>query len=222
MQVLIVGGGKMGRYLAKDLSEKNIDVVLIEQDQQKACRLTEDHRIKVVHGDGSEPEVLKKAGVEEADVVLAVTNDDHDNLAICQMAERQFHVPRTFTAVNTPGNEKLFEWLGVNVAVSSSSILAALVTRDVNLEEMTSLLNQKVGDLNMVEIRVCNGAPVAGRKIKDIDLPMEAILVTILRGDTVLVPRGNTVLRDGDKVLALADSDAQDELVHQLNGGALR
>ncbi len=222
MRVLIVGGGKMGRYLAKDLTEKQINVTLIEQDEEKARNIKQDPRILVVHGDGSEPEVLKKAGIEETDVVLAVTNDDHDNLAICQMAERQFHVPRTFTAVNTPGNEKLFEWLGVNVAVSSSSILAALVTKEITLEEITSLLNQKVGDLNMVEIKVCTGAPVAGQKIKDIDLPMEAILVTILRGDTALVPRGNTVLRDGDRVLALADSSAQEELVHQLNGGALR
>lgn len=220
MQVLIVGGGKMGRYLAKNLSEKEINVILIEQDQAKCTRMANDPLIRVLNGDGSEPEVLKKAGVEKADVLLAVTNDDHDNLAICQVAERQFHVPRTFTAVNTPGNEKLFEWLGVNVAVSSSSILEALVTREISLEEITSLLDQKVGDLRMVEIRVSNGAPVAGKKIKDIELPMEAILVTILRGDTALVPRGNTVLRDGDRVLALADNAVQGDLVHQLNGGA--
>jgi len=219
MFVLIVGGGKMGRFLAKDLSEKKLEVVLIEQSEEKCRRIKQDEKIEVVCGDGSEAEVLQKAGIEECDVVLAVTNNDHDNLAICQLAERQFHVPRTFTAVNTPGNEKLFEWLGVNVAVSSSSILSALVNQEVTLEELSSLINRQAGDLRMVEIKVSESARVLGKKLKDIDLPMESILVTILRGDSAIVPRGNTVLKEGDRVLALADPDAEEELIDHLNGG---
>lgn len=218
MVVFIVGGGKMGRYLAKFFLEKEYRVTMIEQNIKKCRRISKELDINIMHGDGSEAAVLKKAGIEEADVVLAVTEDDHDNLAICQLAERQFGVARTFTAVNTPGNEKLFEWLGVNVAVSPSSILAALVDRKISIDDITTLVSLPVGDLKMLEITINEGAPVAGKKLKKIDLPMEAILVTILRGNDVLVPRGSTVLKNGDVVIALTDPAVEDELIERLNG----
>lgn len=219
MEILIVGGGKMGRFLAKEFLEKGYGVTLIEQDIKKCHLMDSNETFNMVHGDGSEAEVLKKAGIEEASVVLAVTDDDHDNLAICQLAERQFNIPRTFTAVNTPGNEKLFEWLGVNVAVSSASILAALVEKDVTLDDFTSLLNLQLGDLQMVEVKIKTNAPVLGQKVKNIDLPMESILVTILRGEEAIVPRGNTTLMENDIILALTNHDAEKDLVHKLNGG---
>ncbi len=218
MFILIAGGGKMGRYLAKEFLDKGYKVNLIEQDEEKCRQINKELNIDIVNGDGSEIEVLKKAGIEEADVVLAVTNDDHDNLVICQLAERQFNIPRTFTAVNTPGNEKLFDWLGVNVAVSSSSILAALVEKQVNLNDITSLLNYQVGDLQLVEIPIGESAPVVGKKIKNIDLPMEVILVTILRDNNALVPRGNSTLKGGDIVLALTEPRVERNLVQRLNG----
>lgn len=218
MFILVIGGGKVGRFLTRDFLEKGYRVHLIEQDQGKCLELEMEFKTTVVNGDGSELEILKKAGIEEADVVLAVTSDDHDNLAICQLAERHFNIPRTFTAVNTPGNEKLFEWLGVNVAVSSSSILAALVEKQVSLDEITSLLNYQVGDLHLVEIPIRDGAPVIGKRIKNIDLPMEVILVTILRENNALVPRGNSILKGGDIVLALTESRIEEELKVKLNG----
>lgn len=219
MHIIIVGGGKMGRFLAKEFAEKGYAVTLVEQNIEKSKQLALNSTIRLINGDGSEIEVLKKAGIEEVDVLLAVTNNDHDNLAICQLAERQFHVPRTFTAVNTPGNEKLFEWLGVNVAVSSSSILAALVDQKFCIDELSSQFKQQMGDLEMVEVIIKDQAPVVGSKIKDLDLPMESILVTLLRGNSALVPRGNTIINVGDTILALTDKDVKNDLMYQLNGG---
>ena len=203
MDVIIVGGGKMGRYLLNELDSKGHNVVIVEQDENKCQKLKSRFEADTVNGDGAEPEVLKEAGIESADVLLAVTKDDQDNLVICQIAERQFDVPRTFTTVNTPGNERLFDWLGVNVAVSSASILAAMVDQEVRVSDLKGLLSQGHRNLSLDRLSVAEGAEVAGEKLKDMDLPPEVLLVTVLRGDQALVPRGNTKLLAGDMVIYL-------------------
>lgn len=217
MEILIVGGGKAGRFLIKEFIERGHNVTLVEQDIDKCLMVEEKFLIKVFTGDGSEVKVLEKAGIENMDVVLAVTEDDQDNLVICQMAERQFQVPRTFATVNTPGNEKLFEWLGVNVAVSSTAILAALVDQQVTMQDITSLFKLPKHDLLMVEITITTGSPVVDKMIKDIDLPNETILITILRGNTALVPRGKTIINENDKILALTHPHEEQELRKCLN-----
>ena len=203
MDVIIVGGGKMGRYLLNELDSKGHNVVIVEQDENKCQKLKSRFDADTINGDGAEPEVLKEAGIENADVLLAVTKDDQDNLVICQIAERQFDVPRTFTTVNTPGNERLFDWLGVNVAVSSASILAAMVDQEVRVSDLKGLLSQGHRNLSLDRLSVGEGAEVAGEKLKDMDLPPEVLLVTVLRGDQALVPRGNTKLLAGDMVIYL-------------------
>lgn len=217
MQILIVGGGKAGRFLTKDFLNKGYSVTLIEQDLDKCLMLEEKFGVRVVNGDGSEVKTLEKAGIEEAEVLLAVTEDDQDNLVICQLAERQFNVPRTFATVNTPGNEKLFEWLGVNVAVSSTSILSALVDQKVTMKDITGMFKLPKNELLIVEITIGVESPIVGKMVKDIDLPSETILVTILRGNTALVPRGKTLIKENDKILALTHPHEEDELRKCLN-----
>lgn len=217
MTALVIGGGKVGRYLINDFLKKGYEVILIEQDETKAEKIKSKYGIEVILGDGSEKKVLEKAGIESCDTVLAVTEDDHDNLVICQLAERQYNIPRTFTRVNTPGNEKLFNWLGVNVAVSSAAILSALVDQEVTISEMEKLLNKDQDKLKMVRIQVSNSASVANMKIKEIDLPLESVLVTILRGDEPIVPRGNTRIIGGDMILALTRPELKEELLKIFN-----
>lgn len=217
MQILIVGGGKAGRFLTKDFLNKGYSVTIIEQDLDKCLMLEEKFGIRVVNGDGSEVKTLEKAGIEDAEVLLAVTEDDQDNLVICQLAERQFNVARTFATVNTPGNEKLFEWLGVNVAVSSTSILSALVDQKVTMKDITGMFKLPKNELLIVEITISEKSPIVGKMVKDIDLPSETILVTILRGNTALVPRGKTLIKENDKILALTHPHEEDELRKCLN-----
>lgn len=218
MQILIVGGGKKGRFLLKEFISKGYDITLVEQDINKCVMIEKKYsNIRIITGDGSEAKILEKAGIEKMDVVLAVTEDDQDNLVICQLAERQFQVPRTFATVNTPGNEKLFEWLGVNVAVSSTSILSALVDQQITMKDITSMFNLPKHDLVIVEITIQSDSPVVGKMIKDINLPSEAVLVTILRGNTAHVPRGKTMILANDKVLALTHPHEEEELRICLN-----
>ncbi|MCK4259419.1 MAG: NAD-binding protein [Halanaerobiales bacterium] len=217
MQILIVGGGKAGRFLIKEFLQKGYTVTLVEQDINKCLMIEEKYGIHIVNGDGSEPKILEKAGIEDANVVLAVTEDDQDNLVICQLAERQFNVSRTFATVNTPGNENLFEWLGVNVAVSSTSILAALVDQKVTMKDITGMFKLPKHDLMIVEVTINSNSPVISKMVKDINLPSETILVTILRGNTALVPRGKTIIEENDKILALTHPHEEAELRKCLN-----
>lgn len=221
MKILVVGGGKAGRFLIKEFKNKDYDVTLIEQDLNKCLMIEEKYGIRVINGDGSEAPVLEKAGIEGMDVVLAVTEDDQDNLVICQLAERQFHVGRTFATVNTPGNEKLFEWLGVNVAVSSTSILAALVEQTVTMKDITSMFKLPKSDLMIVEVTIKEGSQVIGMMVKDVNLPDETVLVTILRGNTALVPRGKTYILENDTIIALTHPYEEDELRKCLNANNL-
>ncbi len=208
MKVIVVGGGKMGRYLLNELERNKHQVTIVEQDKNKCDKLQQRFKADTVNGDGTEPEVLKEAGIKEADVLLAVTKDDQDNLVICQIAERNFDVPRTFTTVNTPGNERLFDWLGVNVAVSSASILAALVNQEVQMQDLKGLLSQNHEELELIRLNVEENSPVDGKKLKELDIPLEIVMVSVLRGDTPLVPRGETKLYSGDLVICLAHKEA--------------
>lgn len=217
MFIIIVGGGKVGRYLINDFLNKNYRVVLIEQDKDKVNQIRDKYGIEVVWGDGSEKEVLEKAGIKECDAVLAVTEDDQDNLVICQLAERQYNIPRTFTRVNTPGNERLFKWLGVNVALSDAAILSALVDREVTINNLEKFLNKDQDKLKLVRISVSKDSPVIDKKIKDIDLPLEAVLVTILRGNKPIVPRGTTKIQGRDLILALTRPELKQELLDIFN-----
>ncbi len=141
-----------------------------------AIGLEKKYGIRIICGDGSKPEILEEAGIEDADVVLPVTEDDQDNLVICQLAERQYDVQRTFTRVNTPGNERLFDWLGVNVAISSSSILTGLVNQEVAMQDLKGILTRNHDNLEMLRITVKDGAKAINKKLKNLDLPIEVVL----------------------------------------------
>jgi len=215
--ILIVGGGKAGRYLISDFLNKGYRVVLVEQDQNKVDKIKEKFGIKVVCGDGTEKEVLEKAGIKECDAVLAVTEDDQDNLVICQLAERQYNITHTYTNVNTPGNEKLFNWLGVNAVISSAAILSALVDNEVTINDLSRLLNKDQDKLKLIRLSIPPEGRVVNKRIKDIDFPQEAILVAILRNNTSIVPRGNTFIKEKDIILALTKPELKEELINILN-----
>lgn len=219
MFVIVVGGGKVGSYLIKELLEKDYKVHAVENEEKSCKLLKEKYGVKVFCGDGTNENVLEQSGINDADVVLAVTGDDQDNLVICQMAERKFDVPRTFTRVNTPGNERLFDWLGVNVAVSSSSILAALVEQEMTIQDLSVILNKNHDKIELVRIPVNERCDLVNKKLREIDLPLESVLVTILRGDESLVPRGDSIIKENDLLVALTRREYKEELMNMFNGG---
>ncbi|MDQ3537798.1 MAG: TrkA family potassium uptake protein [Actinomycetota bacterium] len=220
MKVLLAGAGNIGRYLAFDLAQRGHDVVLLDQDPQ-ALRLVPDHdlTLELVEGDACAPNVLERVGAREADVVVAATGDDEDNLVISLLAKQEFAVPRVLARVNHPVNEWLFDqsW-GVDLAVSPPHLLTALVEEEVSSGDLVSLLKLQRGTVELLEVRLDEHSPAVDKRIEELELPSDVTLVAVVREGHVVVCRGTTPLTRGDEVLALVREGRTDLLRKLLVG----
>jgi trk system potassium uptake protein TrkA len=216
--VLVVGGGKVGSYLASLLIADGYTVRVIEGNREDITRLNKELPEGVlVKGDGTDPRVLEAAGIRDADVVAAVSRGDATNLVITSLARFEFKVPRTIARVNTPKNAWLFTpEMGVDVALNQADLMAHLIAEKMTLGDMMTLLKLRRGQYSIVEYQVDPGALAAGKKVRDLDLPHDCVLTAILRGGELLVPRGETVIQPSDTVLALAHSSQLDHLASLL------
>ncbi len=202
MKVLIVGSGKTLYFLCRNFTAKGYQVILINRDREECVQLARQFSAMVVCGDGSDATILKEAGAMGADVVLAVTPYDQDNLVICQLAELQFAVPRVLALANDPDNAEIFEKLGVS-AFSTTNIVSSLIEQRVSLEQIINLLPVGEGRVNVTEIILGQDSPVAGKRLKDIDLPENALVAVVIRNDQPIVPRGGNELLGGDRIVLI-------------------
>jgi len=220
MFAIVVGGGRTGSYLAKSLIEDGHEVTILEQREEIADKdVAEVTKAKVIQGDGADPEVLELAGIRKADLVAAVTGDDEDNLVIAQLSKFTFKVPRIVGRVNNPKNEWLYNksW-GVDVAVSSVHIISTIIREEATLGDIVTLLKLKKGEIALVEFTLSDQSHAVGTKIKDLNLPPETVLITaILRDGKVVVPRGDTELGAGDKILVLTSPEHEELLEKKLS-----
>jgi trk system potassium uptake protein TrkA len=210
-RVIIAGAGKVGFHLAKALIASEYEVLLIERDMARGAIVAECLEVQVFHGDGTDIGILSDAGTSEASYFVAASGSDADNLVACQIAKHHFHVPHTIARVIDPVNEKLFKALGID-AVINTTALAVKTIRNVlpsNGLRFISIFDR--GDVELAEVEITGASPVAGIAVADIRLPEDSLLVAILRGDTVSLPRGHTVLKPLDHIFALVRrSGAQD------------
>lgn len=220
MKVVVVGGGKVGYYLAKTLIENRHQVSLIENVPEKAKRLAEELEILVICGDGTNQYDLADAGCDSADIVAAVTGRDEVNLIVCQVARKYFSLKKVIARVNNPRNQELFETLGVDLTVSSTAIIAEMVERDMVLDSVRTLFTFDRADLVLVEVDIGDSSEARGKSVKDLaqDLPVNCVLVAVIRGQQAILPRGDTVLNSGDLVMAMTSPESQDELRRALIG----
>ena len=218
MYILIVGAGKVGYSLAQRLIQDNHSVALIEKDKSVCEEMTRQLDILVINGDGCSLAVLKEAGIERSDVVAAVTGDDEDNLIICQLAKERFSIGRTVGRVNDPKNEHIFFELGVDIPINATTIIAKIIEEEVSFSDFVNLLSFKRGKLAIVRVDLPEDAPVINQKLEDIQLPPDSVLVSILRGEEVIVPRGDTILESGDDIIALTMVGNESDLLEVLVG----
>jgi len=218
MYIVIVGAGKVGYFLAKHLSADKHTVALVEKDKALCSQLIEELEVLIINGDGCDPRYLEEAGANRADVVAAVTGDDEDNLIICQLAKERFSVRRTVARVNDPKNERLFTELGVDVPIDATAILAKIIEEEVSFSDFVSLLSFKRGKLSLVRVDLPKDSPVINKQVKDIVLPKDSVLVSIIRGQEVIVPKGDTVLKVGDDIVALTLIENEKKLITALIG----
>jgi len=219
MFVVVVGGGKVGYYLAKELIESNHEVVLLEKDRARADQIADEIGSMVIAQDGCEGKYLGEAGANRADIVAAVTGDDEDNLVICQMAKHHFDVPRTIARVNNPKNEELFKHLGVDEIISPTRMILGSIEQDIPVHELLHLAALGHGELELIEAHLTPDSPAIGRSARDLDLPQGCGVFAVVRSEEALPVRAETILMDGDKVLAIGRPDCERALRAQLIGG---
>lgn len=219
MYIVIVGGGKVGFYLAKELAESHHTVSLVEKDAATCEEIAKElSQVLLIHGDGCNLSYLEDAGIDRADVVAAVTGSDEVNLMVCQLAKQSSKVKRTVARVNDPKNTRTFNKIGVDVAVDSTSIIAKIIEEEVSLEDLVTLMTFKRGKLALVRVDLTNDSPCAGKQVSEIKLPRASVLVSIIRGEDVLIPRGETIFQPKDDVIALTAIENEQELLDVLIG----
>jgi trk system potassium uptake protein len=211
VRVVISGAGAVGRHLASDLAKRGHAVLVIEQVPEVLDTAREwAPDVDLILGDACEPWVLEKADLTSADVVVASTGDDEDNLVTSLLAKQEFGVPRVLARVNHPDNEWLFnEQWGVDAAVSPPHLLTAMVEEEVTVGDLVRLLPLERGGISIVEMTVPPDSPNAGRPLYELRLPPDAAIVAIIRDRHVVIPQPETVITDGDEVLALSVPDAE-------------
>ncbi|MBM3245958.1 MAG: TrkA family potassium uptake protein [Candidatus Omnitrophica bacterium] len=218
MHILIIGAGKIGYFLAKRLYAGAHKVSIVDRDKDICENIAKELDVLVVNGDGCEPRILEEAGVERADVVAAVTGDDEDNLIICQLAKERFGIQRTVGRVNNPDNEHTFAELGIDVPVDSTKIIAKIIEEEVSFSDFVNLMSFKRGKLAIVRVDLPKDSPVIDKEIKDISLPQDSVLVSIVRQEEVIIPKGDTVLKTGDDVIAITAIGNEPQLLDLLVG----
>ncbi len=212
MKVAIAGAGAVGRSIARELLENGHEVTLVERN---AGHIDAD-AIPAAHwrlGDACELSLLESVHLEDFDVVIAATGDDKANVVLSLLAKTEFAVPRVVARVNDPRNEWLFDdaW-GVDVAVSTPRMLASLVEEAVSVGDLVRLMQFRKGEANLVEITLPDDTPLGGKPVRKLSLPRDAALVTILRGNRVIVPQPDEPLEGGDELLLVASAEVEDEL----------
>lgn len=218
MNIVIVGAGRIGFSLAQKLIQDKHTVTVIDKDKAKCEGVSLSLDALVINGDGCEPKSLEDAEVGRADVIAAVTSDDEDNLIVCQLAKEVFGVRRTVARVNNPKNEHIFTELGVDVPINATKIIAKIIEEEVSFEDFINLMTFKRGKLALVRVDLSSDSPILEKCVKDIVLPENCVLVTIVRGENIIFPKGDTVLKKGDDVVALTSIENEQVLLDLMLG----
>jgi trk system potassium uptake protein TrkA len=215
LYVIVVGGGKVGWNLARELIERGNELTLIEGNAGRYATIEEELEHAVHFGDGSELWVLERAGIERADMVIAVTGDDEDNILICQVAREKYQVERVIARCNNPRNLQHFDLLGIKPAVSATDLILRLIEHEVPQYGLLHLLDLPQERLEIIELEIEADSPAAGVAVKDLGLPEGALVISILRDASGFVPVADSVIRAGDEVLLVLDTGLEDEITRR-------
>lgn len=217
MYMIIIGGGSVGYHLCKALLKDGHEVLVLDKDTTK-CENFEDELGSVcVRGDGCEVATLAEAGVSRAEVFIAATDEDEDNLVACQIAKHKFGVPRTIARVNDPKNEEIFRKLGIDCPISVTNLILEHIEEKIPTHPLIHLLTVGEEKVEIVEIKVLEGSKPVGRSVKELSLPSDSILALLIRnGQKPQVPTADTILEVNDRIIALTTADGEKTLRQEL------
>jgi len=219
MYILIGGGGQVGYYLARELLKQDHEVLLLDKDARRVAQLSLELGASVARGDACEARTLESVGCERADMVIAVTGDDEDNLVICQVAKERFGREKTIARVNNPANEKLFQMLGIYITVSPTNNILHLIEAQIPHHKLVPLITLSRVGLGLVEVTIPADSPAVGKMVRALELPASVNLALIVRGEkNNITPQGDTIIQAEDRLFALTTEDGE----HVLRDRVLR
>jgi len=219
MYIIVIGGGKVGYYLARTLLDEGHEIVVVEKDPVRTEFICNELGSVCVRGDGCEVATLTEVGTGRAEMFIAVTGDDEDNLVACQVAKHKFNVPRTVARINNPKNEAIFKELGIDVAVSSTNIILESIQEEVPTHSLTHLLDIRERGLEIVELKIPADAKTVGKKVKDIPLPPKSRLFLIIpKKEKPRLPTASTILQAEDQIIAVITPESEEALRTALRG----
>ena len=219
MYIIVIGGGRVGYYLTKALLAEGHEVLVVEKDAGICVDINEELGSICVRGDGCEASTLAEAGAERANMLIAVTGDDEDNLIACQVSKHKFNVPRTVARIRNPQNETLFKMLGIDVTISSTNVILEHIEQEVPTHALTHLLVLEGSAQELVEVKIPAEASTVGKALRELSIPPESKLLLIFREEgKSLAPAPNTILRAGDRIIALTTHTTEEELRDALIG----
>lgn len=216
MKIIIVGGGKLGFHLAQNMLDQKHHVKLIERNKLRCVTLANALGLEVIYGDGTELETLEDAGAMNADTFIAVTGSDQDNLVASQLAKRAFYCKKVIARANNPKNVEALRTLGADIAVSSTDIITNLIEQEVDVAEMHLLATLNKGKAGICTMTLPPDTALDGKMLKDLTLPQSSLVISILRGDNMMIPNGFTVIHSGDEVVAVCEGSSQKQLMKVL------
>jgi trk system potassium uptake protein TrkA len=219
MYIIIVGGGRVGYYLGRALINEGHEVLIIEKNSRFCDIINEELGSVCLQGDGCEAATLAEVGTVRADMLVAVTGDDEDNLVACQVAKHKFNVPRTIARIRNPQNQAIFKKLGIDVTVSATDIILEAIEKEVPTHPLTHLMTRTDIGLEIVEIRIPPNSKTVGKPIRGVKLPEGSKLALIIPRDRKpSIPNPSTVLREGDQIIALTTPELEEKLRSSLTG----
>jgi trk system potassium uptake protein TrkA len=210
--IIIVGAGKVGWNLARELIEKDNEITVIESNRERYLTVEQELEHNIQYGDASELWVLERAGISRADMVIAVTGDDEDNMLICQVAKEKYLVDRIIARVNNPRNRETFDLLGIKPVVSATDLILRLIEHEVPEYGLVHLLDLPEQRLEIIEMELPGDSRAAGHRVGDLAMPEGSLLISVLREGTGFVPNAETVLQAGDEILAVLDPRVEEDL----------
>jgi len=212
MNIMIIGGGKIGFYLAKTLLEENHNVHLIEASRENCNYIANNLDIPIYCGDGTTIETLEIAGIKKIDILIAVTGKDENNLIACQLAKMRWGTKKTIARVNNPKNVSVVRQLGVDTVVSSVEIISNLIQQEIDIAGIKVLSSIGGGKASVLQLRIPEDSPVNGQALRNIELPPDTVMTSIIRAGELIIPRGETKLYSGDEIIIVSALDRSHKL----------
>jgi len=218
VNVFIVGGKKEVYFLIKAFISKGHQITIINQDETFCKKISRTFKATVVYGDGSKPYMMEEAGVMYADMIIALTDNDPDNLVICQIAEKIYGIKRTVAIVNDPENITIFKKLGVDTVISTTDAISSIIEQRAVVDDIQNLMPIADNRIALMEVEIMSQHPVTGMAIHELTFPEAAIISCILREEQAIIPKGNTVIMEKDRLIIMSDPKVQSDVLKVLRG----